>query len=135
MYNVQSEDTQKNVSGMISVGSLRVTLPAFIVLVAGLVLATVIAFTVPLPQVGIAFSLFILLAAIVTAYNVNCVQVGHCVAWGWFLAILNVLYFVLMIILMSHHTDLVDSYKPQKLVGNTKLKNLQKPKVLKGKMR
>lgn len=131
---MQSEDTRKPIGGMISVGALRVTLPAFIVLIAGLVLATVIAFT--LPKVGIAFSLFLLLSAVITAYNINCVQVGHCVAWGWFLAIVNVVYFILMIALMSHQKDLVDSYIPAKLAGKTNLKKLIKPKVLnKGKLK
>jgi len=80
--SVKSENQDKLV--MISLGdNLKVTRAAFYTLVAGVVFALVVAFTTPVwgPIVAIVTLLIWMLAA----YNVNCVQVGHCYTWGWVL--------------------------------------------------
>jgi hypothetical protein len=76
---------------LISLGEhTKVTRAAFYTLIAGLILSIVIAFTFPVsgPLIGI----FVLLVWVLLAYNINCVQVGHCYTWAWILTIFYLIY-------------------------------------------
>jgi hypothetical protein len=82
---IRQEDSVR----IVTIGSLKLTLAAFITLLSGVVLALGIAL------LGGAFtfvSLYVLLLFVVIAYNVNCAQVGHCKVWAWFLTIVYVVY-------------------------------------------
>jgi hypothetical protein len=67
---------------IITVGSLQVTLPAFITAMTGIVLAFASLFTGG-KEVGLMFMVLLLLQS----YSINCAVVGHCNSWAWFLAI------------------------------------------------
>lgn len=71
---------------IITVGSLQVTLPAFITAMTGIVLGLVSLFKGS-KEVGLVFMLLLLLQS----YSINCAVVGHCNSWAWFLAITAVL--------------------------------------------
>jgi hypothetical protein len=83
MNLVKTEDKNKLV--MISLGNhIKVTRAAFYTLIAGVIFAVTIAFTAPVW--GPVIAIITLLPWILIAYNVNCVQIGHCYYWGWILA-------------------------------------------------
>lgn len=67
---------------IITIGSLQVTLPAFITALTGIVLALASIFTGS-REVGLTFMVLLLLQS----YSINCAVVGHCNSWAWFLAI------------------------------------------------
>lgn len=69
---------------------LDITFNAFLTLVAGLILSVVLVFTIP--TYGIFAGLYILLLFSLLAYNVNCVQVGHCYLWAWILTVVYLVY-------------------------------------------
>ena len=79
---------------MVSVGHLNMTLASFIVVVGGFLLATVIIALSP-SSVGIFSALFILLGSVLSAYNINCAQLGHCQTWAWVLTTLYILGVIL----------------------------------------
>lgn len=96
--------TQENSLVMISLGdNIKVTRAAFLTLLAGLILSIVIAFTFPVsgPLVGIV----VLLVWMLVAYNVNCVQVGHCYKWAWILTIFYLIYVGFAIFALIYHND------------------------------
>lgn len=71
---------------IITVGSLQVTLPAFITAATGIVLGLASLFTGS-KEVGLVFMLLLLLQS----YSINCAVVGHCNVWAWTLAIVAIL--------------------------------------------
>lgn len=85
----KQEQEQERKLVMISLGdNIKVTRAAFCILVAGVILALVLAFTIPF--IGPIVALFTLLVVMLWAYTVNCVQVGHCYAWAWILTIIYI---------------------------------------------
>ena len=75
---------------MISLGeNIKVTRAAFFILIAGIIVSLVLAFTAPF--IGPIIGLFALIGVMIWAYTVNCIQVGHCYAWAWILTILYIL--------------------------------------------
>jgi len=89
--------TQEHDLVMIDLGDhVKVTRAAFLTLIAFIVVSIAIAFVVPVwgPITG----LILLIIGMILAYNVNCVQVGHCYAWGWILAVFYLIYAAFMLI-------------------------------------
>jgi hypothetical protein len=75
---------------MISLGdNIKITRAAFCILIAGIILSLVLAFTAPF--IGPIIGLFALIGVMLWAYTVNCIQVGHCYAWAWILTIIYIL--------------------------------------------
>ena len=72
----------------VHIGSLTLSVPAFIIAVTGIVLS--IAVTLYVPKLFVA-SLVMLAVFFVAAYNANCAVVGHCNVWAWVLSISYVL--------------------------------------------
>ena len=60
-------------------------------LVAGLGLVAGILLAIVVPKFWMA-ALAMVFAFFVVAYNINCVMVGRCVVWGWFLTLLYLCY-------------------------------------------
>ena len=71
---------------IISVGSLRMTLPAFIVALAALVMGGFLSM-----KVHTVVGLMLMLVMFVNAYTVNCTITGHCNVWAWVLTVTYVL--------------------------------------------
>lgn len=82
-------------NSLVQVGSLRITRQALTICIAGILLACVLIFTLGLSPGSVLAAAFILLAIFVAAYSVNCMVVGHCRIWAWFLAVLYVVNLIL----------------------------------------
>jgi len=67
---------------IISVGSLRMTLPAFIVALAALVMGGFLSM-----KGQTVVGLGLMLGMFVNAYTVNCTIAGHCNVWAWVLTV------------------------------------------------
>ncbi len=74
---------------MVQFGEKKITFKAFLTLVAGVILALTVSVTLPY---GVFLGLYILLIFSIMAYNVNCVQTGHCYFWAWILTVLYLFY-------------------------------------------
>lgn len=74
---------------MVQFGQKKITFKAFLTLIAGLILALAVSVTLPY---GVLMGLYILLVFSIMAYNVNCVQTGHCYFWAWILTVLYLIY-------------------------------------------
>ena len=91
----QPKKEQEHKLVMISLGdNIKVTRAAFCILVAGIILSLVLAFTVPF--VGPIIGLFALIGVMLWAYTINCIQVGHCYAWAWILTIIYIFNAVIL---------------------------------------
>ena len=67
---------------IISVGSLKMALPAFVVALSAVLAAMFLAFKgQSVVGLGLMFGMF------VNAYTINCTVAGHCNTWAWVLAI------------------------------------------------
>lgn len=74
---------------MVQFGQKKITFKAFLTLIAGLILALAVSISLPY---GVFLGLYILLIFSLMAYNVNCVQQGHCYFWAWILTVLYLVY-------------------------------------------
>jgi hypothetical protein len=103
--NSLSDSTEEeNALVMISLTTnIKLTRAAFYTLFAGLILSIVIAFTLPVygPLIGIV----VLFVWMLVAYNLNCVQVGHCNNWAWILTVFYLVYIGFAIFALIYHND------------------------------
>jgi len=77
---------------IITVGKLKLTLPAMITVVGGMVVGLITAL-----KFSWLAGIIMILVFFVAAYNINCATVGHCTTWAWVLTIIyliNVLIFL-----------------------------------------
>lgn len=63
---------------------VKISLAAFLSLIAGIIVAILTMVAAPKPF-GIFAGLLLLGGACLASYNVNCTQVGHCHVWAWVL--------------------------------------------------
>lgn len=85
---------------------IPISLNALIVLVSGTILCIVIMFIYPPYTVFLGIYAFLII--LLLSYNINCVIVGHCKVWAWFLTIFYVIYFTLAVLyLYMFRTKLV----------------------------
>ena len=105
---VTKEDKVK----MVSLFNKRITYNAYLTLLAGLVMSLTFAFTIPH---GVFIGLYILLMFTLLAYNVNCVQVGHCSMWAWILTAVYVIYAVIVVAFLIFKKDTVVANIAKKL--------------------
>lgn len=89
---------------MVQLGSVKITLAAFVTLVAGLVLAVALFFV---GSFGPILSVYVLLVFMLLSYNVNCAQLGHCKVWAWFLTIVYVFYALVIVFATFTKKDLL----------------------------
>ncbi len=80
---------------IIQLGTLKMTLPSFITAVCGLVIGAVIGI-----KMHMITGLFVVAAAFLQAYTINCIVLGHCTTWAWILSSIYVLYAAIMIVLL-----------------------------------
>ena len=67
---------------IISVGSLKMVLPAFVVALSAVLVAIFLAFKgQSVVALGLMFGMF------VNAYTINCTVIGQCNTWAWVLAV------------------------------------------------
>ena len=85
-------DYSKNTNDvkMVSFGKMNVSLAAFITLIVGILASLLIIFISP-NAIGIIFAIYILLSVLLTSYNINCTQLGHCKLWAWTLTVLFII--------------------------------------------
>jgi hypothetical protein len=69
---------------MVTIGQYHMSLASCIVLAVGLTFSIVILFALP-NVFGLIMGSYILLSVVLIAYNINCVQLGHCKIWAWVL--------------------------------------------------
>jgi len=81
---------------IITVGSIKMTLPSFMTLMAGVVLSIVMAL-----RSKWLYSIVLLISFSLTSYTINCTVVGHCTSWAWVLAIFNTLNVVFILFLVA----------------------------------
>ena len=98
---MSSEEIQLDSSAhpvkMIDFFGIKISLNAYIILIAGLIMCIVIMFIGPYgPIAGIVAFLFVILVA----YNVNCTLVGHCRVWAWFLTVFYIIYAIVIVMVM-----------------------------------
>lgn len=73
-------------SRIITIGSLKMTMPAFVTCITAILLGAFLTFKgQPVVGLGLMFGMF------VNAYTVNCTVVGHCNSWAWTLAVVYAL--------------------------------------------
>ena len=108
----------------VQIGGLKVSINAFLTFIAGLVFSVVVTIVMPF---GAFAGMYILLIFTLFAYNVNCVQVGHCKTWAWILTILYVIYVVfLSIMLISNKESFLKSFSSVKGKTNIRYKGVKK---------
>lgn len=74
---------------MIKIGELSISLASFLTLCSGFVVAVIIMFA---SRKTFMLGLSTFLVFCIVAYNVNCVQLGHCTTYAWILTILYIGY-------------------------------------------
>lgn len=80
----------------ITIGSLKITIQAFVLFVSGVVTAAIMLIVMP----SIWFvSIGILVLSFVAAYVINCTVEGKCVIYSWTITVIVVLYFCFLIFL------------------------------------
>jgi len=72
----------ENSTRMIKIGNYSISLTAFITLISGLILAIFVVSYIPNSY---NMAMFIIIGFIIAAYEINCVEVGKCDIWAWFL--------------------------------------------------
>lgn len=80
---------KKNEVTMIKFGELSISLASFLTLLSGFVVAAIIMFA---SKKTVMLGLSTFLVFCIVAYNVNCVQLGHCTTYAWILTILYIGY-------------------------------------------
>lgn len=94
--STQQQQQQQQIK-MIDFFGIKISLNAYIILIAGLIMCIVIMFIGPLgPLFGVIAFLFVILSA----YNVNCTLVGHCKVWAWFLTVFYIIYAIVVVMTM-----------------------------------
>ncbi len=97
---------------MVDFGKKKITFKAMLTLIAGVILALTVSITLPY---GVFLGLYILLIFSIMAYNVNCVQTGHCYFWAWILTVLYLFYASFAIFfLLTKGKDFADKLMPKK---------------------
>ena len=76
---------------------IKISLNAYIILIAGLIMCIILIFIAPY---GPLFASIAFLMVIAAAYNVNCVQVGHCKIWAWALTIFYIIFCIVNVMTM-----------------------------------
>ena len=71
----------ENSTRMIKIGNITVSLAAFIALLSGLILAISIVSYIPNSY---NMAMFVVIGFIILAYEINCIEVGKCEIWAWF---------------------------------------------------
>lgn len=79
----------------ITIAGVKISQLSVVVLVSSFVLALAMLFVGPMGFLG---SLTVLLAGALAAYNVNCVQVGHCQTWALILTVFYVINSVIIVV-------------------------------------
>lgn len=98
---------------MVSIGPFKITLAAFITFVAGIFVAIALLFA---GSIGPMMSLFTLFVFMILSYNVNCLQLGHCNIWAWFLTIVYVIYATFVLVVsVSKRGELSNVLSPGKV--------------------
>jgi hypothetical protein len=120
MIQVYAEDKEKYLYMVEITDNFKLTIQSFVTLLCGIVIS-VIMFIVSYKAFDIGTVLFnvaiILLSFIILAYNVNCVQLGHCYTWSWILTIfycIIVVLFIITIISSKGTTGIMKSMKSVK---------------------
>lgn len=80
---------------VISIGKLKITLPAFIILVTGL---TAVLFIILLAPYFWFVALYLLFVVLVSTYAVNCTIVGKCRIYAWIVCAVAILSYVFVVI-------------------------------------
>ena len=75
---------------MVTIGHFKLSLAAFITLVAGMCVSLLLLILAP-NIYGALSMIYILLVAILFAYGINCTLLGHCKVFAWVLTILYTL--------------------------------------------
>jgi hypothetical protein len=88
---------------IITIGKVKISLPSLVMVVAGIIVSLIVSLSV-----NVWFGLGLLPVFLLSAYNVNCSIVGHCVLWAWVLVSIFLLQLLsyIMIIMMSSKKDL-----------------------------
>jgi hypothetical protein len=73
-----------------TVGPLKVSYPAFLVLLAGVIGAVITLF---MPY-GVFVSIYLIIFASIASYTVNCTLVGNCTIWAWCLVVLDIIVII-----------------------------------------
>jgi hypothetical protein len=96
MNSGQIRDESQQVK-MIDFFGIKISLNAYIILMAGLIMCIIMMFIGPYgPLIGIVAFLFVILSA----YNVNCTLIGHCKVWAWFLTVFYIIYAIIVVMSM-----------------------------------
>lgn len=100
---------------MIKFGELSISLASFLTLLSGFIVAVLIMFA---SKKTFVLGLTTFLVFCVVAYNVNCVQLGHCNTYAWILTILYMGYAAIFALLFFRN----------KSAFNKKLNSMKKSK-------
>lgn len=100
---------------MIPFAGTKVSRASFCVLLAGITVSILLAIFLPLPlPVSILIAIYVLLMALLAAYNVNCVQVGHCKVWAWILTGLYIFSVAISaLVLLMKNDEWANIYMPK----------------------
>lgn len=111
--NYNDDDDNRNVK-MMNIGDIKISRAAFLTLIAGIILSTVIAITIP--GVGPIIGLVLLLLWMLITYNINCVQVGHCNKWAWILTTFYLVYVGFAVMLLINKKDMfIAKFSPKNI--------------------
>jgi hypothetical protein len=88
---------QKDEIRTIDFFGIKISLNAYIILIAGLIMCIILIFVAPYGPLVASISFLLVIAA---AYNVNCVQVGHCKIWAWVLTIAYIIFCIVNVMTM-----------------------------------
>lgn len=107
-------NTNSNIK-MIPFAGTKVSRASFCVLLAGITVSILLAIFLPLPlPVSILIAIYVLLMALLAAYNVNCVQVGHCKVWAWILTGLYIFSVAISaLVLLMKNDEWANIYMPK----------------------
>jgi len=87
----------------IQLGNTKISLTAFITLLSGFILAAAIVLYLPNSY---NMAMFIIIGAIIAAYEINCSEVGKCDIWAWSLTAFYFMYSAIVIYFLyknRHH--------------------------------
>lgn len=94
---VQEESAQEppRKGVLIQIGSLRISVQALVVAIAGIVFSMAMSYIIGIMiPYGYIVGLFLLPVFLLAAYSINCMIVGECVVWAWILTVLYVINFL-----------------------------------------
>lgn len=117
-HNVYQTESVNNIK-IIYIGNIKVTWAAFINLIAGIILSSVLAINIP--DIGPFIGLFVLLLWMILTYNINCAQIGHCKKWAWILTIFYLIYAsFISIMLITNKDSIIKKFKNMRNIRNKK---------------